>query len=213
MTRLAPADGDVFTSEEAIARQKLDAILIRAASGGIEEIERFQAYVPRSTLLLEVLAEGGDSARALLALAESRAPLAGLLSRLSPAVDASFSRAETDELKILAFQDALIEIAKDDDLTLEPTKVLMYLFGQLSFENYLHISQKDIAEALGIDKANVSKAMKLLAHKGIILDGPKVGRMKTYRLSPDLGWKGKVTSLNDYRRSQLRVITGGKDAA
>ena len=113
----------------------------------------------------------------------------------------------------MAFQDALIEIAKDDDLTLEPTKVLMYLFGQLSFENYLHISQKDIAEALGIDKANVSKAMKLLAHKGIILDGPKVGRMKTYRLSPDLGWKGKVTSLNDYRRSQLRVITGGKDAA
>jgi hypothetical protein len=43
-----------------------------------------------------------------------------------------------------------------------------------------------------------------------ILDGPKVGRMKTYRLSPDLGWKGRVASMEQYRRDQLRVIDGGK---
>jgi biotin operon repressor len=110
----------------------------------------------------------------------------------------------------MGFQDAFASLAKDDELTLEPKNVLLYLFGQLSFENYLHVSQKDIADALGIHKANVSKAMKLLASKGIILDGPKVGRMKTYRLSPDLGWKGRVASMEQYRRDQLRVIDGGK---
>ncbi len=113
----------------------------------------------------------------------------------------------------MAFQDGLIEIAKDGELTLEHKNVLFYLFGQLSFENYLHISQKDIAEALKIDKANVSKAMKLLIAKGIILDGPKVGRMKSYRLSPDLGWKGRVTNLEKHRRDRLKVIPGGKAEA
>lgn len=113
----------------------------------------------------------------------------------------------------MAFQDGLIEIAKDGELTLEPTKVLMFLFGQLSFENYLHISQKDIAESLGMQKPNVSRAMKLLIAKGIILDGPKVGRMKSYRLSPDLGWKGRVTNLEKHRRSRLQVIPGGKEDA
>ena len=113
----------------------------------------------------------------------------------------------------MAFQDGLIEIAKDGELTLEPTKVLMFLFGQLSFENYLHISQKDIAEALGMQKQHVSRAMKLLIAKGIILDGPKVGRMKSYRLSPDLGWKGRVTNLEKHRRDRLKVIPGGKAEA
>jgi hypothetical protein len=112
----------------------------------------------------------------------------------------------------MAFQDALIEIAKDDELTLEPKNVLLYLLGHLNFENFLHVSQTDIADALGMKKTNVSRAMRLLITKGIILDGPKVGRMKTYRLSHDLGWKGKVTSLDEYRRSRMKVIQGGKDA-
>lgn len=111
----------------------------------------------------------------------------------------------------MAFQDGLVEIAKDDELTLQPKNVLFYLLGQLDFENYLHVSQRDIADALGMQKQHVSRAMRLLIAKGIVLDGPKVGRMKTYRLSPNLGWKGRVTNLEKYRRDQLRVISGGKD--
>ena len=113
----------------------------------------------------------------------------------------------------MAFQDGLIEIAKDGELTGADFRVLLHLFGQLSFENYLHISQKDIAEALGMQPSHVSRAMKLLIAKGIILDGPKVGRMKSYRLSPDLGWKGRVTNLEKHRQDRLKVIPGGKAEA
>jgi len=120
-------------------------------------------------------------------------------------------RPKHTERFFMAFQDGLMEIAKDDELTLEPKNVLLYLLGQLDFENYLHISQKDIADALGMQKQHISRAMKLLTAKGIVLDGPKVGRMKTYRLSPNLGWKGRVTNLEKYRRDQFRVIQGGKD--
>jgi hypothetical protein len=114
----------------------------------------------------------------------------------------------------MAFQDGLLEIAKDSDITGADMRVLMYLFGHLNFENFIHVSQQEIAEYVGMHKQHISRSMKLLIRKGIILDGPKVGRMKTYRLSPDLGWKGKVTSLNEYRRSQFKVLQGGKpDAA
>jgi CRP-like cAMP-binding protein len=110
----------------------------------------------------------------------------------------------------MAFQDGLLEIAKDSDITGADMRVLMYLFGHLDFENFIHVSQQEIAEYVGMQAPNISRSMKLLIRKGIILDGPKIGRMKTYRLSPDLGWKGKVTSLNEYRRSQLKVLQGGK---
>jgi hypothetical protein len=111
----------------------------------------------------------------------------------------------------MAFQDGLLQISKDSDITGSDMRVLMYLFGHLDFENFIHVSQQDIAEYVGMQKQNVSRSMKKLITKGIILDGPKVGRMKTYRLSHDLGWKGKVTSLDEYRRSRMRVIQGGKD--
>ena len=122
-------------------------------------------------------------------------------------------RPKHTERFFMAFQDGLMEIAKDDQLTGADFRVLLHLFGQLDFENYLHISQKDIADTLGMQKQHVSRAMRLLIAKGIVLDGPKVGRMRTYRLSPNLGWKGRVTNLGKYRRDQLRVISGGKDKA
>ena len=112
----------------------------------------------------------------------------------------------------MAFLDGLLQISKDNDITGADMRVLMYLFGHLDFENFIHVSQQEVAEYVGMQKQNVSRSMKKLITKGIILDGPKVGRMKTYRLSHDLGWKGKVTSLDEYRRSRMKVIQGGKDA-
>lgn len=122
-------------------------------------------------------------------------------------------RPKHNERFFMAFQDGLMEIAKDDELTGADFRVLLHLFGQLDFENYLHISQKDIAEALGMQKQHVSRAMRLLIAKDIVLDGPKTGRVKTYRLNPNLGWKGRVTNLEKHRRNHLRVIPGGKDKA
>ncbi len=44
-----------------------------------------------------------------------------------------------------------------------------------------------------------------------IAKDPKVGRSKCYRLNPNYGWKGKVKTLQEARREQLRVIEGGKE--
>ena len=120
-------------------------------------------------------------------------------------------RPRLTERWFMAFQDAFEEIAKDPELTLEPKNVLFYLYSKLDFENFIQQSQADIAEGLGIKKQQVSRAMKMLIAKQIILEGPKVGRSKCYRLNPNYGWKGKVKPLQEARREQLKVIDGGRD--
>ena len=73
----------------------------------------------------------------------------------------------------MAFQDTFIELAKDPELTLEPKNILLYMFGRLDFENFIQLSQTEIAEALGMRQSHVSRAVKMLTNKQIILEGQK----------------------------------------
>ncbi|MGI4851760.1 MAG: MarR family transcriptional regulator [Janthinobacterium lividum] len=84
-------------------------------------------------------------------------------------------------------QDAFIALAKDKEICGRTRRVLDYMFGKLGFENYICIQQKEICEALDIQKANVCRAIKVLLEKGIILPGPKLGRTSSYRLNPTYG--------------------------
>ena len=118
-------------------------------------------------------------------------------------------RPKLTERWFMAFQDTFAELAKDPELTLEPKNVLLFLFSQLDFENFIHISQQDVASNLGMQKSQVSRAMKLLTKKHIVLESQKTGKIKCYRLNADYGWKGKVKNLEDHRRERFKVIQGG----
>lgn len=103
---------------------------------------------------------------------------------------------------VMNSQEALELLASDKDLTKESLRILMFLMARLDFENWLQITQNEIAETLDINKGNVSKAISLLEAKGILLRGPKVGRSYAFRLNPYFGWKGKVKNLDDYRQKE-----------
>jgi|GEM_PF-1004351 len=94
---------------------------------------------------------------------------------------------------IMTFQDSLEIIATDSDLTGQTLRVLMFLMSTLEFENYITIKQVAIADRLKIYKPDVSKAMRLLVDKGIILK-VKEGTATAYKLNPEYGWKGKVSN-------------------
>lgn len=95
----------------------------------------------------------------------------------------------------MANQEALIAIAQDKELTTQAYRVLMMLLGKLDFENWIHVPHKEIAETLHMRASNVSRAIKLLEQKGILLRSPKGKRLYGYRLNPYYGWKGKVRRL------------------
>lgn len=121
------------------------------------------------------------------------------------------SRIKLKEDWFMTFQDALAVLAADKDLWGRPRAVLDYMMARLNFDNFISLSQVEIADALKIHQPHVSAAIKMLVDKGIIEKGPKQGRSSSYKLNPYYGWKGRVKNLKDERKKRLTVVPGGKD--
>ena len=77
----------------------------------------------------------------------------------------------------------------------ETLRVLMHVMAKLDFENYILVKQADVAAALGMRQENVSRAMKVFTQAGVIHIGPKLGQVKTYRLDPSFGFKGRAKNM------------------
>lgn len=75
-------------------------------------------------------------------------------------------------------------------MTGEQYSVLFTLFNKLDFDNYLRVSRDEIAELLKMQPSNVSRAIRVLKEKNIIIEGPRAGSNKTYRLNPYIAHKG-----------------------
>ncbi len=99
--------------------------------------------------------------------------------------------------------DIFADIKSTDD-----HRVLWQLLARLDFENNIRIEQTAIAEKLAMDKSQVSRAIKRLQEMGIIVEGPKVGRSRTYKLDPAYGWKGSSAN----HQKALRVAEKAKAA-
>jgi hypothetical protein len=108
---------------------------------------------------------------------------------------------------LMAFQSGFLKLAQDKSLTQQQWRVFAFLIGKLDFENYIHLSQAEIARGLRMKPSNVSAAVAALVEKAIITRGPRVGRVATLRLTPNLGWKGRVRSLEEQRsKGQLKLV-------
>ncbi|MCK5728325.1 MAG: replication/maintenance protein RepL [Methylococcales bacterium] len=108
---------------------------------------------------------------------------------------------------MMTFQDSLAIIAEDKDLTGQTLRVFMLSISELEFENYITIKQVDMAKRLSMHKTDVSKSMRILVDKGIILK-VKEGTTSAYKLNPTYGWKGKVSNLEKERKRihNLRMV-------
>ena len=94
----------------------------------------------------------------------------------------------------------------------ETYNVLMKLIARMDYDNWIRISQKDIAESLHIKQQNVSRAMKELLDKDIIQEAKmRAGLNKCYRFNPLIGHKGKniKQTIIDYeelkRKKKIRL--------
>lgn len=106
----------------------------------------------------------------------------------------------------MAMQDGFEWLAKQN-FNGETLRVLMHVMAKLDFENYILVKQLDVAIALGMQKTHVSRAMRVLLEKGVIHAGPNVGQVKTYRLDPSFGFKGRAKNMG-----KLLELVHGKDA-
>ncbi len=101
-------------------------------------------------------------------------------------------RPKLSERWFMAFQDMFERIAKDPDMTGESFRVLTYPHSKLDFENYIYQCQADIAAGLNMRSANVSRAMKMLTTKEIVLKGPHIKRLTHHQPNPNYTQKNKT---------------------
>ena len=98
-------------------------------------------------------------------------------------------------------------------LTGEQHKVLWALIAKLDFDNYIHVSQTELAELTGIDRSNINRAIKALISNDVIVEGPRAGLHKTYRLNPNIGHKGSNIEQTVVEYEQLKQLQEKKRQA
>ena len=102
-------------------------------------------------------------------------------------------------------QDTLKRLnAERKTLGLEGIVVFNALMARLDFENFIQVSQAEIAAELDMKRPNVNRAVKRLTDLGFIKQGPKVGKSYTYQLHPELAWEGKGSTTSKRARPPAR---------
>ncbi|WP_207456491.1 helix-turn-helix domain-containing protein [Azospirillum sp. SYSU D00513] len=77
-------------------------------------------------------------------------------------------------------------VSTDRDITLEALRVFTYLSRRLQYDHPVPVLQSELADALGMQRPNVNRAIKLLETKRILLRDAKHGRAVTFRLNGEL---------------------------
>ena len=113
-------------------------------------------------------------------------------------------------------QEATKLLAKQKDLGLDGFRVLMLLISMLDFENLIQISQAEVAKELEMQRSNVARAIKRLISTGALLEGPRIGVHRSYRLNPRFGWKGSAMGHHSAIQERAKaigmsVVAGGRD--
>lgn len=114
-----------------------------------------------------------------------------ILDLLTGRVIATLKRAKSNPNKRFYMTDNLFSttLAKDKEIWGQTRAVLDYLTGALNFDNYIFISQQEIAQELDINRSNVSLAIKKLIKKDILKKGEKKGLYCNYMLNPSFFFK------------------------
>lgn len=91
----------------------------------------------------------------------------------------------------------------------EDFRVLMALLERLDFENLIIANQAELARELDMQRQNVQRAIKRLIAMDALVEGPRIGINRSYRLNPRFGWKGSAKNhaiaLSDERRRRMEA--------
>lgn len=110
------------------------------------------------------------------------------------------------------WQEATMVLAQNKSLTLTDWRVIAVLQAKLDFDNWIRLSHAEIGQAIDVARPNISKSMQRLVGLNVVLIGPSTRNVKTYRLNPDLLFKGTMRNAVKARRqaTRLTVVEGGR---
>ncbi len=91
----------------------------------------------------------------------------------------------------VVFLEEMKAVAVEGDLTGSDYRVLHFLISELGFENECkNLNQAEVARQLRMLRQHVNRSIRRLTNRGILVEGPLVGRGHLYSLNPHFGWRG-----------------------
>lgn len=105
---------------------------------------------------------------------------------------------------------SMYEQAVDGKLTLTDYRVRDYMLCMCGIGNFVHFNQSAASRELGIAQPNISASIKRLIDMGIVLEGPKAGKFRTYQINPALAFAG---GLRAGVRAQRDIVRQAKTGA
>lgn len=102
-----------------------------------------------------------------------------------------------DHPHVRIFNEALLDVVLDEDLTGQDFRVLFYILSTMEFENFYKQSQKAIADKLGMRQQHVSKSFSKLISKNLLRVIGQIGRQNVYLINPHLAFKSRS---NNYKK-------------
>jgi Firmicute plasmid replication protein (RepL) len=91
----------------------------------------------------------------------------------------------------------------------EGLALILLLIDKLDFENHLVIDKIAIGLELGMARQNVQRSVRRLIELGALIEGPKNGHSRTYRLNPNFAWRGSgenhLKALAEYREQRMQA--------
>lgn len=103
-----------------------------------------------------------------------------------------------------AMSQVAIQDLREYGLTGRDYEVLFALLSFLDFENLIQVSQASLAKEIGMQKQHVNRAINKLIDTNVLIEGPKIGRSKTFKLNPNFGWKGTAKNHTEALKARMR---------
>lgn len=89
------------------------------------------------------------------------------------------------------FNEGITKLVLDNQLKAKDKEVFLYLLGIMDYENFIDISQKDLAEGIGMQQQNISRSIKKLVKFDYLRVIGKAGRQNIYKVNPAIALKGR----------------------
>jgi predicted transcriptional regulator len=78
-------------------------------------------------------------------------------------------------------------IALDSGLDGVDLRVFLYLSARVGFQEFVHVAQVELAATLGRRKEHISRSIRKLMERGLIVPSPKGSRASEWRFNPEYG--------------------------
>ena len=95
------------------------------------------------------------------------------------------------------FQDALMELGKDKELSRDDLRVFLGILASLEYENIFRESLTKLASDLNINRANVSRSVSKMVKKHYLVKIGNQGKVNHYMVDPRIIFRTRAEHLSD----------------